>query len=380
MKFYALISAMLLSGSIAFAQNNPVLMTVGGNPVCRSEFEYAFAQNAGRGNAEKESPSDFLKKFIDYKLKVKAALDARVDTSSHFKQVWACWNGQGEEAVAADGTKRQDVSARQVYQDKQKEIMERGGYVKPSHILLRLDQKAKSAEQGKLKLRADSLYDVLEKGGDFTELARKYSDDKGSAEKGGELPWITRGQTVRLFEDTAYSLQVGEISHPVLTEFGFEIIRLDDKKDSLPYDAVKDEVSRYLDAKDIRGRIVSNLPKQAKTDSANQKEKEGSEDFVRALREGLLVQEITRLNVWSRAAKDEKGQAAYFAKNKKKYRWVEPRLVGKRKKKAPRDYKEVQSLVIADYQDKLEKDWVETLRHKYPVVVNDDVLATVNKH
>lgn len=380
MKFYALISAMLLSGSIAFAQDNPVLMTVGGNPVCRSEFEYAYLKNMGKGNLERVSPADFLEKYIGYKLKLKAALDARVDTMAHFRQTWARWTGQAEETVAPVGGKRQDVSALQVYQDKQKDIMERGGYVKPSHILLRLDQKAKAAEQGRMKLRADSLYDVLKKGGDFAKLAKKYSDDKASAEKGGELPWIAKGQAVRLFEDTAYSLQVGEISHPVLTEFGYELIRLDDKRDSLPFDAVKDEMSRYLDAKDIRERIVTHLPEQGKVDVADQQEEEGSKDFDRTLREDLLVQEVTELNVWKRAAEDEKGQAAYFAKNKKKYRWAQPRMEGKRKRKGPRDYKEVQSLVIADYQDKLEKDWVETLRHKYPVVVNEDVLATVNKH
>ena len=381
MKFYALISAMLLSGSIAFAQNNPVLMTVGGNPVCRSEFEYAFLKNGGKGNADDHALSDFLKAYTDYQLKLKAALDAKVDTTAHFKQAWARWEGDADEMALSTDARRVGERVQQFYRERQENVAEDGGYVKTSHILLRLAQKAKPSEQARLKSRADSLSAVLEKGADFAELARKYSDDKGSAAKGGELPWIAKGQTVKRFEDTAFSLQVGEISQPVLTELGYEIIRLDGKQDSLSYNTVKEEFARYLDAKDIRERIVANLPMQEKSsDLGNSKSQEETNEEMRALREGLLVQEITNLEVWKRAAEDEKGQAAYFAKNKKKYRWVEPRLEGKRKKKGPRDYKEVQSLVIADYQDKLEKDWVETLRHKYPVVVNEEVLATVNKH
>lgn len=381
MKFYALISAMLLSGSIAFAQNDPVLMTVGGNPVRRSAFEDAFSKNCGKENDGDMSLSDFLKAYTDYQLKVKAALDARVDTMADFKQAWARWNGQQENhATFQDGGSLENYQGNLANRERDWCVKGDGGYVKLSHILLRLDQKASAAEQAKLKSKADSLFDVLGKGGDFAELARKYSDDKGSAVNGGKLPWITKGQTVKQFENTAFSLQVGETSQPVLTEFGYEIIRLDDKQESLADPSIKENWHRYLDAKDIRARILTSLPKPEKAEEAGGVEDEKSQKIAHELREGLMVQAITRRQVWARAAEDEKGQAAYFAKNKKKYRWVEPRLEGKRKRKGPRDYKEVQSLVIADYQDKLENDWVKALRHKYPVVVNEEVLATVNKH
>lgn len=106
--------------------------------------------------------------------------------------------------------------------------------VKVSHILLMLGQKATPAENAKLKSRADSIYTVLKKGGNFAELAKKFSDDKSTAVKGGELPWISKGQTVKAFEDAAYSLKVGEISKPVLSEFGYHIIKRREHRISSP--------------------------------------------------------------------------------------------------------------------------------------------------
>lgn len=74
----------------------------------------------------------------------------------------------------------------------------------------------------------------MKKGGNFAELAKKFSDDKSTAVKGGELPWISKGQTVKAFEDAAYSLKVGEISKPVLSEFGYHIIKRREHRISSP--------------------------------------------------------------------------------------------------------------------------------------------------
>ena len=73
MKFYALITAMLLQGGIAFAQNDPTIMIINGQPVSRSEFEYSYNKNNSEGVIDKKSVNEYVDLFINYKLKVQAA-------------------------------------------------------------------------------------------------------------------------------------------------------------------------------------------------------------------------------------------------------------------------------------------------------------------
>ena len=181
------------------------------------------------------------------------------------------------------------------------------------------------------------------KGADFAEMARKYSDDKGSAVRGGDISWISKGQTVKAFEETAFSMKKGEISKPVLSEFGYHIIKLEDKQDFFPYDSVKNDILRFIDARGIRERIVDQkldsivktLP--AGTDRETILDKKTAEltakdsnlkYLVQEYHDGLMLYEISNRMVWEKAAKDEKALAAYFAKNKKKYKWEQPRFKG----------------------------------------------------
>lgn len=476
MKFYALISAMLLSGSIAFAQNNdPVVMTINGQPVSRSEFEYSYNKNNSNGVIDKKTVKEYVDLFVNYKLKVFAALDAKLDTLSSFKKEFASYRDQQVRpsfVTSADV----DAEAHKIYKETQERIDGAGGMVKPAHILVLLNQKATAQEQAKAKAKADSLYNVLRKGGNFAELAKKYSDDKGSAVNGGELPWITKGQTVKAFEETAYSMKPGELHAPVLSEFGYHIIQLKGKQNFFPYDSLKNDIYRFIDARGIRERIVDekldslvkNMP--AGTNKENILEKKAEElsandsdlkYLIQEYHDGLLLYEISNRLVWDKAAKDERGLAGYFAKNKKKYRWEQPRFkgmayhvkdladvkavknsvkgksfdewaeilrntfnkdsvirirvekgifkkgdnalidkevfrkdttfkavkdypydatYGKILKKCPENYTDVKASVIADYQEQLEKEWVAALRKRYPVVVDEKVLATVNKH
>ncbi len=74
---------------------------------------------------------------------------------------------------------------------------------------------------------ADSLVNELREGADFDAVARQYSDDPGSAQRGGDLGWVRRGMLVTEFESVAFRLRPGAISEPVLSVFGFHIIRVD---------------------------------------------------------------------------------------------------------------------------------------------------------
>lgn len=101
--------------------------------------------------------------------------------------------------------------------------------VKVRHILIKTQGKPKE-EAPKLKAKAEDILKQLQRGGDLAELAKKNSEDPGSGAKGGDLGWIVRGQTVPNFEKTAFSLKPGELSGLVETEYGYHIIKVEDKQ------------------------------------------------------------------------------------------------------------------------------------------------------
>ena len=112
------------------------------------------------------------------------------------------------------------------------------------HILLKTTDKPKE-ELPKIKARAEDLLKQIKGGADFAELAKKNSEDPGSAVKGGDLDWIARGQTVKNFEDAAFSLKPKEISNVITTEYGFHIIQVLEKEEPRvkPFEEVKAELA-----------------------------------------------------------------------------------------------------------------------------------------
>ncbi len=120
--------------------------------------------------------------------------------------------------------------------------------VRVRHILIKTQGKSKE-EAAKLKGKAEDVLKQLQHGADFAELAKKDSDDTGTAVKGGELGWITRGQTVPNFEKTAFSQSIGETSGLIETEYGYHIIQTEEKQPAHTetFDEVKPQL--LLDAK-----------------------------------------------------------------------------------------------------------------------------------
>lgn len=474
MKFKSLLAAMLIVASSAGAQTaDPVVMTINGNPVLRSEFEYSYNKNNSETVVDKKSVADYVPLFVNYKLKVLAAEAAGIDTTSAFRKEFLSYRDQ---QVRPSFINDDDVEAeaRKIYKETQTRIDSNGGLVRPSHILLMLKQNATQAEQDAAKLRADSIYTALVKGANFADLARRLSDDKGSASRGGDISWVQKGQTVKEFEDVVFALKKGELSKPFLSPFGYHIVKLMDKQNFFPYDTLRADIRRFIDQRGLRDHIVSqkldSLAKAAQPATTVQSllDKRADEmaakdpalrNLIREYHDGLLLYEVSNRLVWDKAAKDEAGLAAFFKKNRKRYAWTEPRFKGiayncknaadveavkrsikkvdfddwaetlrkqfndstlrikvvkgifkkgdnalvdreifqvdttytapkgyehtavfGKKLKAPKTYDDVRELVVADYQEYLEKQWIADLRKQYPVVLNEEALATVNKH
>ncbi len=129
------------------------------------------------------------------------------------------------------------------------------GQVKTAHIMIGIPQNATEEQKAEAKDKIDSIYKEVLNNEDFSELARKNSQDPGSAKNGGELPWFGSGRMVPEFEKVAFSLeQTGETSEPFKTQFGWHIVKLLDKKTVGTFKEMYPEIKSKV-AKDERGRI-----------------------------------------------------------------------------------------------------------------------------
>jgi peptidyl-prolyl cis-trans isomerase D len=188
----------------------------------------------------------------DYAAKIEptdAQLDAWYKDPAHAAQFQAPEQAQIQYAVLdldsiVKGIKVPEEDLRKYYEENKARFTtpeER----RASHILIKADKTAPPAERAKAKAKAESILAQLKKSPDsFAELAKKNSDDPGSADKGGDLDFFGRGAMVKPFEDAVLALKPGETSGIVETDFGYHIIKLTAVRGGAvkPYDAVRGEI------------------------------------------------------------------------------------------------------------------------------------------
>jgi len=123
------------------------------------------------------------------------------------------------------------------------------------HILLKIPPHATLKQLNKVYEKADKIISELKKGASFAELAKKYSQDKLTALKGGDLGFIEKGQTVPAFDKLVFSLKPGQIGGPVRTRFGLHIVEVTKiiPKKVTPLSKVKDEIEKILKTKKAEG-------------------------------------------------------------------------------------------------------------------------------
>jgi peptidyl-prolyl cis-trans isomerase D len=151
------------------------------------------------------------------------------------------------------------------------------GRAKVRHILIEMpkpgpDGKVDQKAIDEARAKAQDVLKQLKATGDWAGLAKKYSADPGSKDKGGELNWIEKGQTVPEFEKAAFSQNKGQISDPVQTTFGFHIIQTEDKEDAhlKPLAEVKAGIEEVIKQEKIKGQMA-----QASTDAESIAQKQG---------------------------------------------------------------------------------------------------------
>lgn len=363
--------------------DDPIVMTVNGEDVTRSEFEYSYNKNNTDLVVDKVSLDEYVELFVNYKLKVAAAKDAQLDTMVSFQKEVADYRAQQAEEYLLDSAFIEE-EARKTYEATVQNIGP-DGLFQAAHILIRLPQQASATEQARAKQRIDSLYTVLRGGADFAEIAKQYSEDPGSARDGGMLPWLYKGQLLKEFEVVALALQPGEMSQPVLSPVGYHIIYMNGRKQFEPYEYHREGILEFLDQRGIRAHAKRSMgeklarqmgggitPEQA-LDRAEQELDAKYPDFrflMNEFYEGSLLYEISVREVWDKAAQDEKGLEKFYKKNKKKYRYDEPVYRGLVVHCVSDDVlKGVKKIVKKQPQ----KEWVQLIRSAY----NSDSLIQV---
>ena len=375
--------AVAMGQMISAQVDDPVVMTINGEDITRSEFEYSYNKNNTDLVVDKASLEEYVELFVNYKLKVAAAKEAQLDTMEAFQKEVADYRAQQAEEYLLDSAfieeeahKTYDATVRNIGPD---------GLFQASHILIRLPQQASLAEQIRAKQRVDSLYMVLKGGADFAEMAKSYSEDPGSARDGGMLPWLFKGQLLKEFEEVALNMQPGEMSSPVLSPVGYHIIYMNGRKQFEPYEYHREGILEFLEQRGIRALAKRSMGKKlakqmgggiTPQQALDRAEKELDAKYpefgflMNEFYEGSLLYEISVREVWDKAAQDEKGLEKFFKKNKSTYRYEEPIYRGLVVHCISEDVlKQVKKVVKKQPQ----KEWVNVIRSTF----NSDSLMQV---
>ncbi len=238
------------------------------------------------------------------------------------------------------------------------------GLVKIAQILLKVPKFGEQAQQEKIKKTTDSLYALIKAGASFEDLANKYSEDKSSSAKGGDLDWFGSGKMVAEFEDAAFALNtIGQISKPVLTKYGWHILKLTGRKNIGSYKDSKNDIKRKVE-KDARSAVAKKVFIESLQKDYNFSEIPGAkEQFT-----GLLSDSISQGNWTANAYKNNRTPlfnvsnkattfydfATYLEKASKKMR-------GSKKNKIVEDnwMPFVESVLLAEEEKNLDKKYPE---------------------
>lgn len=143
------------------------------------------------------------------------------------------------------------------------------GEMLASHIMVKFPKQAGDIDKANTKTKIDEIYSKLKAGQSFEELARQFSDDKQSAEKGGQLPPFKTGKWPKAFEDAAFALKNnGDVSEPVMSPYGWHIVKRNDLKGIAAFNDIKVELKNRVsrDSRSQMGR--SALIERVKKESA----------------------------------------------------------------------------------------------------------------
>jgi peptidyl-prolyl cis-trans isomerase C len=242
--------------------DDKVLAKVNGSEIRQSDLALA-EEELGPSLAQMDPATkdeNVLSFLIDMKIVAKAAEDEKIADSDDFKKRMAFTRNRllMDSLLAAKGkAANTDEAMKKVYEDASKQITGEQE-VHARHILVETEDEAKAVKA------------ELDKGADFAELAKKKSKDPGASD-GGDLGFFTKEQMVAEFSEVAFKLEPGKISDPVKSQFGWHIIKVEEKRNRKPpdFDQVKGQIETYVTRK-AQADYVAKLRESTKVERLDQ--------------------------------------------------------------------------------------------------------------
>jgi len=215
---------MLLVFSLSFSQSKKdILLTVNEKPVYTSEFKRVYNKNLDLVKDESQKDIDsYLDLFVDYKLKVEEAYAQKLDEDKNYTTEYTKYRDQ--------------LSRNYIFEDKitnelTLEAYQRGlEEINANHILVLTGYEDTPQDTLKAYNKIKSIYEKAKSGQDFEILAKTYSEEPNAKETAGKLGYFTVFSMVYPFETMAYNTKAGEVSEIVRTQFGYHIIKINDRR------------------------------------------------------------------------------------------------------------------------------------------------------
>jgi peptidyl-prolyl cis-trans isomerase SurA len=217
--------SILLLLPLSLYSQDEILMTIDGKTVTRSEFERIYHKNNALQNpTDNKGVNDYLELFINFKLKVIEAQHQGLDTLQSFKTELGGYRDQLAKSYLRD-TSFDEKLILEAYDRFHTDL-------NVSHILVRCSQDATPADTLAAFTKINQIRQRIVKGEKFEAVARSASEDPNVKENGGTLGWITAFFMPYSFENTAYSLNIAELSKPVRTQYGYHLIMVNERRPS----------------------------------------------------------------------------------------------------------------------------------------------------
>ncbi len=216
---------LLLLPIFSYSQSlSDIVLTIDGESVTREEFENIYKKNNRDSIVTQKTLDDYMELFINFKLKVHAAKALGLDTVKKFVNELAGYRTQLARPYLTDTEKLNDLM-KEAYSFMKEEV-------RASHILIKCDPLASPQDTLKAYEKIMELRRRVIAGEDFGNVAKSKggSEDPSVASNGGDLGYFTAFQMVYPFEKAAYAANVGELSMPFRTRYGYHILKLTDRR------------------------------------------------------------------------------------------------------------------------------------------------------
>lgn len=226
-----------------------------------TEGDLAFAEREVGANLNQAKVSDptqrrkvLIEFLVENQLLAEAAAKSKIGGSASFESRMAYWKRRALREAYFEKTIQSAITdaAAKAFYDAEAAKTKGGGQIRARHILVKTEDKAKE------------IFELIAHDGDFAELAKKHSTGP-SGPSGGDLGYFGQGQMVPEFSKAAFALKVGEVSQPVKTQFGWHLIKLEDRRESSmpPFAQLKPRIVEHLARQKTR-EVAAGLRKAAK--------------------------------------------------------------------------------------------------------------------